>query len=458
MPVTKRILVIGGVAAGPSAASKAARTNPDSKVVLFEQTDTISYGICEIPYFISGDVSAENLSIFTPERLSKEKGVEVRTLQRVEAIAPTQRTITVRELSGGRIYKEQYDRLVIATGASPRLLNIPGENARNLFTIRSYDSARALRSYLDSERPQRAVVIGAGYIGVEMAEALCRRGCDVTILERSKAILCGIDLPARNYVTGILASHNVHVSTDALVVALPIDASNRVTHVLTSDSTYPVDLVIVAAGVVPSTTLASSAGIRLGRSGGILTDLRQQTSVESIFAAGDCCEYKDVITKRPVYAPLATNANRAGWVAGQNAAGGRATFPGVLRSIALRVFEGQVVRTGLTAEEAAEAGFKVVSETVNSTSQVSFMPGSGAVSVTLTAERETGRLIGGTLWGDDGAVLRSHALAVALHQGLTIEQFQKTDFAYAPVFSPLWDPLLVAANALEKLRQQGVRR
>jgi NADPH-dependent 2,4-dienoyl-CoA reductase/sulfur reductase-like enzyme len=458
MPVTKRILVIGGVAAGPSAASKAARTNPDAKVILFEQTETISYGVCEIPYFIAGDVSADNLNIYTPERLAKEKGVEVRTLQHVEAIAPTHRTITVRELSGGRVYKEQYDRLIIATGASPRALRLPGENARNLFTVRSYDAALALRSYLDSERPQRVVVIGGGYIGVEMAESLCRRGCEVTILELRDLILRGIDRSARDFVTGILSARGVCISTGALVVALPVDASNRVTHVLTSDSTYPVDLVIVATGVVPSTALASSAGIRLGQSGGILTDQRQQTSIEGIFAAGDCCEYKDVITKRPVCAPLATNANRSGWVAGQNAAGGRATFPGVLHSTALRVFDGQVARTGLTAEEGVEAGFKVVSETINSTSQVSFMPGSGSVNVTLTAERETGRLLGGTLWGADGAVLRSHALAVALQQGLTLEQFQKIDFAYAPMFSPLWDPLLVAANALEKLRQQGARR
>jgi NADPH-dependent 2,4-dienoyl-CoA reductase/sulfur reductase-like enzyme len=457
MPVTKRILIIGGVAAGPSAASKAARTNPDVRVTLFEQSDTISYGICEIPYFIAGEVRAEDLVIHTPSSLGKAKGVEVRTLQRVESISPTRRTITVRELSGGRIYNEPYDRLVIATGAQPRALNLSGENARNLFPVRSFDGAIALRSYIDNERPQRAVVIGGGYIGVEVAEALRVRGCDVHILEQRETILHDMDPSARNYVADLLASHGVVVVPGTQVVGLPTDQTNRVTHVLTSDRTIAADLVIVAAGVVPATGLASSAGIRLGRYGGILTDQRQQTSIEGIFAAGDCCEYKDVITKRPVYAPLATNANRAGWVAGQNAAGGRAVFPGVLRSIALRVFEGQVARVGLTAGEASAAGFHVVTETINSRSRVPFMPGSAPVGITLTAERDTGRLLGGTLWGTEGAVLRSHALAVAVQHALTLEQFQKTDFAYAPSFSPLWDPLLIAANALEKLRPHGIR-
>jgi len=215
--------------------------------------------------------------------------------------------------------------------------------------------------------------------------------------------------------------------------------------------------VIVAAGIIPDNGLASAAGIRLGKSGGILTDQRQQTSVEGIFAAGDCCEYRDIITRRPVYAPLATNGNRAGWVAGENAAGGRAFFPGVLRSVALRVFEGQVARVGLSAHEAQEAGFHPVSETITSRSRVAVMPGSVPLGITLTAERESGRILGGALWGTEGAVLRSHALALAIQQGLTLEQFQKTDFAYAPSFAPLWDPLLVAANVLEKARLRGTR-
>jgi NADPH-dependent 2,4-dienoyl-CoA reductase/sulfur reductase-like enzyme len=457
MPVTKRILVIGGVAAGPSAASKAARTRPDVQVTLFEQTDSISYGICEIPYFLAGEVRAEDLVVHTPGSLGKEKGVEVRTLQRVESISPTRRSITVRELSGGRIYEERYDRLVIATGAKPRLLNLAGENGRNVFTVRSFDGAIALRSSLDSEHPRRAVIIGGGYIGIEVGEALRLRGCEVTILERRETILGDMDISAQNYAGELLASHGVTVLPKSQVVGLPTDQTNRVTHVLTSDGTFAADLVIVAAGIIPDNGLASAAGIRLGKSGGILTDQRQQTSVEGIFAAGDCCEYRDIITRRPVYAPLATNGNRAGWVAGENAAGGRAFFPGVLRSVALRVFEGQVARVGLSAHEAQEAGFHPVSETINSRSRVAVMPGSVPLGITLTAERESGRILGGALWGTEGAVLRSHALALAIQQGLTLEQFQKTDFAYTPSFAPLWDPLLVAANVLEKARLRGTR-
>lgn len=452
MPVTRRILIIGGVAAGPSAASKAARTNPDAKVILLEQSENISYGICEIPYFLAGEVSAGDLVVHTAAGLEREKGVEVRILQRVEAVSPTRRSITVRELSGGRIYEERYDRLVIATGARPRALNLAGEQARNVFSVRALDAALALRSYLDTERPRCAVVIGGGYVGVEVAEALRLRGCEVTLLEQGGHILQPLDQAARTFAAGLLAAHGVRVLPQSRVVGLPADATNRVTHVLTPGGTFPADLVVVATGLVPATELASSAGIRLGVHGGILTDQRQQTSVEGIFAAGDCCEYRDIITGRPVYAPLATNANRAGRIAGQNAAGGRGMFPGVLRSIALRIFEGQIVRLGLTAPEAGEAGFHTVTETITSRSRVASMPGSAPIGVTLTAERETGRMLGATLWGTEGAVLRSHALALALQHGLTLEQFRKTDFAYAPSFSPLWDPLLIAANALEKLR------
>ena len=220
--------------------------------------------------------------IHTPGSMGTEKGVEVRTLQRVESISPTRRTITVRELSGGRIYNEQYDRLVIATGARPRALNLSGENARNVFPVRSFDGAIALRSYIDNERPQRAVVVGGGYIGVEVAEALRIRGCEVSILEQRETILHDLDPSARNHVADLLASHGITVVPGALVVGLPTDQTNRVTHVLTADRTCPADLVIIAAGIIPATGLASSAGIRLGSYGGILTDQRQQTSIEGI--------------------------------------------------------------------------------------------------------------------------------------------------------------------------------
>ncbi len=457
MAVGKRILVVGGVAAGPSAASKAARTNPDAHVTLFELTDTISYGICEIPFFLAGEVRQEDLVVHTPASLGKEKGVEVRTLQLVESISTARRTIVVREVATGRVYEERFDRLVLATGARPRPLNLAGEQARNVFPVRSYDGACALRRYLETEHPRNVVIVGGGYIGIEMAEALRSRECEVTVLERRNEILHDLDAPARAFVADILARRGVRLVAGAQVVALPVDASQRVSHVLTPDGSYPADLVIVATGVIPATELAGTAGIRLGTRGGILVDQRMQTSVDGIFAAGDCCEYRDIVTRKWVYAPLATNANRAGWVAGQNAAGGRAAFPGVLRSTALRVFDGEVARTGLTAEEARDAGLHVVAETITSRSRVPVMPGSAPLSVSLTAEHETGRILGGTLWGTEGAVLRSHALAVALHQGMTLEQFQKTDFAYAPPFSPLWDPLLIAANALEKLRTHGTR-
>ena len=448
--VRRTILVVGGLAAGPSAASKAARTDPAARIVLFEQSEAISYGICEIPYYIGGEVREEDLVVHTAESLRREKGVDVRLLNRVEEVLPARRRIRVRELGTGRTYEESYDRLILATGARPRVLGLDGENARNVFSIRSLDGAIALNTYLISEHPQRAVIIGAGYVGLEMAEALRTRGLDVTLLHNTDLPLEGMETPARELIRDELAAHQVNLVPSATVVGLKTGDRQAVTHVLTPDRTFPAEVVIVAIGVEPNSELASRAGIRTGVRGGILTDRRQATSAENVFAAGDCCEVRNLVTNRWMYAPLATLASRAGWVAGENAAGGRAFFPGALNAALVRVFSQEAVRVGLSVREASEAGMSPVAETIFALSRAGQMPGSQRVLVTLIADRRSGKLIGGNVAGQDGAGLRGHALTLAIQQGMTVESFRTSDFAYAPPFSPLWDPLLVAANALAR--------
>lgn len=446
----RTIVVVGGLAAGPSAASKAVRTDPHAHVILLEQSDAISYGICELPYFVGGSVRGEDLVIHTAESLKREKGVDVRLHQRVEELLPGRRLLRVRDLAAARVYDLPYDRVILATGATPRRLGIPGEDARNVFHFRTLDSARWLHGIVTREHPRRAVIVGAGYIGVEMAEAFRERGIDVTLLERGDLPLAGMAQGTRTALRAVLERNGVAFRGGETPVSIAAPDGMTATHVLTPHGTYPADVVVIAAGVDPDTELARRAGLRLGRSGGILADQWQKTSAANVFAAGDCCEVRNVVTNGWTYVPLATLASRAGWVAGTNAAGGRARFPGALRSVAVKVFDHEAVRVGLSEEEAREAGLTPVSATVTTSSRVGMMPGASKITVTLLADRSSGRLLGGTLHGQEGAVHRSHALAVALHGRMTVDAFREADLAYAPTFSPLWDPLLVAANALAR--------
>lgn len=448
MSKPKRILVIGGLAAGPSAASKAKRVNPDCDVVLFEQGEHISYGICEIPYFIGGEVAGDKLVSYTPERLREKKGVDVRTFQRVEEILPTKRTIILRDLQNARTMEERYDKLIIATGSRPKRLGIAGEDARNVFTVKSLDDGLRIQNYLEAEQPKHAVVIGGGYIGIEMAEALQKRGLDLTMLHLHSLPMSGLEREAAEAARAELERNGVRYVAFASTEGFVIDKQQRVTHVVTNKGTFEADLVIVAIGVQPNGELAKQAGIRLGTQGGILTDNRQMTNLDNIYAAGDCCEVKNVVNNRFMFIPLATIASKQGWTAGENAAGGKAIFSGAIRAIAVKVFSLEIARIGLSVNEANASGFDVAMETITASSRVAMMPGAEKISITAIADKRSKRLLGVNVWGRDGAALRANTFAVAIQNKMTIDQMQQADLAYAPPFTPLWDPVIVAANSI----------
>jgi NADPH-dependent 2,4-dienoyl-CoA reductase/sulfur reductase-like enzyme len=447
----RRILVIGGLAAGPSAAAKAARTNPQAEVTLFEATGTVSYGICESPYAISGVIGAEEkLVAYTPERLRDEKGIGVKTLHRVEQILPTRHRISVRDIRNRGVAEFEYEKLIIATGATPRRLNVPGEDGRNVFHVGSRDDTRKILATLETESPQRAVIIGGGYIGMEMSEALRVRGLDVTLLHRQRLPMAGLEQETRERIHGELEQNGVHFVTNVSVEALLQDKDARVRHILTNRGSFESDLVILSVGVEPNIGLAQGARISLGENGGIITDEFQQTNADSVYAAGDCCEVKNIVSGKRMYLPLATVASRAAWVAGENAAGGRASFKGAIRAIGVKVFGLEVAQVGLSAEEAAGAGFDPVTESITAFGKVALMPGSEKVTVRLILDRRSGRLIGANLYGGSGSVLRANTIGVAIQHKLTIDELASLDLIYAPPFAPLWDPILVAANQAKK--------
>ncbi|MEX2189897.1 MAG: FAD-dependent oxidoreductase [Bacteroidota bacterium] len=446
-----RIVVIGGLAAGPAAAAKAKRTAPGAEVFLFESGEHISYGICEIPYYIGGVVkTAEDLLVFTPERFEKEKGVKVRVLHHAEKIHAAARVVEVRDFQTGRVEEVRYDRMILTTGSRPRKLGVEGENARNVFTIKSFEDAKALKKFVETEKPKKAVIIGGGYIGMEMAESFVARKMDVTVLHRWEQPMWGLEKATREAVATELAENGVSFIPEAQVQSLVLKKNGMVSAAQTATSSVEADVFVVCTGVEPNADLALDAGIRIGEERGILTDQRQGTSIDGIYAAGDCCEVRNLVNNRLMYCPLATIAARQGRVAGHNAAGGASVFKGALRAIAVKVFSMEIARVGLSLAEAEASGFEPIVTEIEANSRIPLFSGSERISVLLVVDRSSHRLLGANVFGRDGAVLRANTLSLAIQKRMTTDELAESDFIYSPPFSPLWDPLLLAGHQFRK--------
>ena len=448
----ERLVVIGGNAAGMSAASRARRVNPQMEVVVLEKGETVSYGTCGLAYLVSGVVPrADDLVVHPPDYFRAERGIDVRTGHEVLDIVPGQKQVVVRR--GQETLALKYDKLVIAAGGAPAG-TIPGADGPGVFHCNDMAGALALRKFLEERRPRTAAVIGGGYIGLEVAEALRRRQLEVTVLERSGSVLEDVEPEIGQWVGERLARHGVRVEYNAPVSGL--ESGRAGVGVLFRDRPgLQAEVAVLAAGLAPRAELAARAGVELGPSGAIRTDERQQTNLLSIYAAGDCVETRHLVTGGFAYVPLGTTANKQGRVAGENAAGGNATFPGVVGTLVTKVFELEVGKTGLSEDSARAAGFAPVGVSVDSVSQAKYLAGT-PLRAKLIVERESGRLLGGQLAGEEGAARRVDVLATALAARMGVADFVHLDLGYAPPFGPVYDPLLVAA--WEALKKLGRRR
>ena len=447
----QRILVIGGLAAGPAAASKAKRTNRDAEVVLFEQGEHISSGICEVPYYIGGVIpDGEKLTILNPLNFEQTRGVKIHTLHRVEEIQPVKKYIVVRDLYHERICTYEYEKLIIAAGSKTKSVGIEGEKARNVFHVKSLSDGLSIKHFIDREKPKRALIIGGGYVAMEMCEAFRTLGLETTLLHRDELPMSKLEPDAQKIVLAELKRNSIEFYPNQILKSFKTDDTEKVVEVVTNTGSFSTDLLILAIGVEPHVDLAESIRVRLGTSGGILTDQHQTTSIDSIYAAGDCCEVKNLVNNRWMYAPLATYAARQGWVAGENSAGGNAAFQGVVRAIAVKAFELEIASAGLSSREAEESGFNPIVEHVVGDSRVSFYPGSEKVHVIIIADKKTHRLLGANVIGGSGSAMRTNILSVAIQQKMTVREIAKLDLLYSPPFSPLWDPILIAARQLSK--------
>jgi NADPH-dependent 2,4-dienoyl-CoA reductase/sulfur reductase-like enzyme len=444
-----KLVVIGGDAAGMSAASQARkrRSQDDLEIVVFERGHFTSYSACGIPYWIGGLVEDRDALVARTPEAHRKAGIDVRMRHEVVRLDLDRRTAIARDPDGGEV-RESFDHLVFAAGALPVTPQWARIRAEGVFGVQTLDDGTAIHGWLDREpKARHAVVIGAGYIGVEMAEAMVQRGLAVTLLEKSVHPMAKtVDPDVGELVQAAIRGLGIEVRTNTQVTALRSE-NGRVRAVVTPDGELPADIVVLGLGVRPNTALAVDAGLPVGPSGGLRTDLRMRVEgADRIWAAGDCVESHHLITGRPVHVPLGTHANKQGRVAGINIGGGYATFPGVLGTAVTKVCDLEVARTGLTEREATDAGFGFVTATVSSTSRAGYYPGAAEMTIKMIAERRTGLLLGAQIVGRQEAAKRIDALAVALWNRMTVEEMTALDLSYAPPFAPVWDPVLIAAR------------
>jgi CoA-dependent NAD(P)H sulfur oxidoreductase len=421
------LVVIGGVAAGLSAAARARRLEPNLEIVVLEKGPVISYGACGLPYFVEGRVKdAAGLIVYTPERFRQERKIDVRTGAHVVSISHPRREVVLE--SGAHV---AYEKLVIATGARCDTSGITGCDQDHVFTLHTLDDAERMRRFIRERRPKRAVVVGGGYIGVEAADALRRNGLQVTLYERSQNLLLREDPFFTDAVRKQLERHGVEVRTGINITAIE-----------------PCDMAVVAAGFKPNVQLAADAGVPVGRTGAIQTDEHMETGIRGIFAAGDCAEVTHRVTGRPTWIPLGTTANKTGRVAGACAAGARERFPGMVGTSIVGIFGMAFATTGFSAVQARAEGFDPVTSRIEGSTRARYYNPS-KTTVELIADRGSRRLIGANIIGDDTAGGRINVVAAALQARMRVDEFEQLDLSYSPPFSPVWDPLLIAAQQLK---------
>ncbi|GAA4793469.1 FAD-dependent oxidoreductase [Actinomycetospora chlora] len=455
--MSKRIVVLGGDATGMSAASTALRHAGEGEleVVVLEKGHYTSYSACGIPYWISGHVSdGDELVARSPEQ-HREAGIDVRMRTEATAIDTEKRTVSVRGVDDGDTYELGYDELVIATGAVPTVPPLDGADAQGIFGVQSLEQGEEIVKDLAAGDRRRAVIVGAGYIGVEMAEAMVARGLETTVIEHAPEPFTQVDPDMGALIRESMEDIGMTVVTGTAADGFDVGEDGRVKAVRAGDTVYPADIVIMGLGVKPNAQLAADAGLPTGPSGGIVTDVRMQVA-PGVWAGGDCVEVHHRLSGRNVHIALGTHANKHGRIIGTNIAGGYGAFPGVIGTAISKVCSLEIGRTGLSQAEADAAGFGYVCATVESTTTAGYWPGAEMMTVKLLAEQRTGRLLGAQIVGRAGSGKRIDVFATAIWNAMTVEEMTFMDLSYAPPFSPVWDAVLVAARKAAKEVQSAI--
>lgn len=463
-------IVVGGDAAGLSAASKLKREHPTREAIVFEKGEWVSYAHCGMPYYVKGDVgSLTELLSLSPQDIS-DRDIDLRRGHEVIEVHPESRSVTV--VTDDAQFEQSYGELLVATGADAVSDPIDGSGLDGVFTMHDMDAAGALRGfltppadagvsdidgdYVDSDRvaayasktpPRTAAIIGGGYVGVEMAEALRAHDLDVHLFQRPDQLLPPFGTAVGKRIAETIRANGVTLHLGTEVDELQGD--DHVDAVATNGDHVPVDLVLIGIGIEPNTGFLQGTDIELGASDAIATDEYGRTTIDAVYAAGDCAEMRHTVTGEPAWVPLGLTANRAGRAIGQTVAGQPTPVGDIAGTAVLKAFDMECARTGIIDHTRAESvGFDPQTETITAASRSGYYPGASETTVTLTADRATDRLLGGAIVGPDRAAIRINTIATALDQHMTVQELEQLDLAYAPPFSPVWDPVLVAAKVL----------
>ena len=441
--MVERLVVVGADAAGMAAAAQARRLQPYLEIVALERGAWTSYSACGIPYLVGGEVQAlADLVARTPQEL-REQHIDVRLHHEAMAVDVDRGHVEVRDHARQRTFHIDFDQLLVATGARPVRPDLPGIDDPSVRGVQTLDDAAALLDRVRTERCEQVVVVGGGYIGMEMAEAFIRHGSHVTLVEGSDQLMHTLDPDMAERLLPPLRGLGIEVRLGARLAAVE---PGRV--VLADGATIPADLVVLGLGVTPNAELAVDAGAAKGARGAIVVDPRQRTSLDAVYAAGDCATSRHLVSGREVHVALGTVANKQGRVAGTNLGGGYATFAGVVGTAITKVCDLDVARTGLTEREVAAAGLEAESAVVESTTRAGYLPDPPTMIVKLLAEKGTGRLLGGQIVGGSGAGKRIDTIATALHARMRVDEVAALDLAYAPPSGTVWDPVAIAARRL----------
>ena len=447
------IVIIGGVAAGAKAAAKARRLLPDAKIDIYTEDTHVSYSSCGLPYYVQGNFNDyKKLIVRTPEEFAQQN-VDVHLLNRVIKIIPKTQKILVKDLTNDVEFPVAYDKLVIATGAKPYIPDIKNVNMPNVYKVRTLEDGIAIKEAMQNAR--HVTIVGGGYIGIEMLESFVKNNIQTTLIEASSHVLSMLDSDIAELIIEYIKEESndyAKLLTNDTVVSF--EGKDKVEEVITANGEhFATDMVIMCAGIRPTVDIAVEAGINLGKTGAIKVNSRMETNIENIYACGDCIEETNVITHRQVWLPLGTNANKEGRCAAVNLAGYTEDFEGVLGSTVTRYLNLTISATGLTHKIAEEEGFDPVSIVVTKRDKAGYMPEVRNVTIKLTADKRTHKLLGGQAIGCGDADKRINTLSVGLLNGITVEEFLGADITYAPPFSTTIDPLLSATRLLiDKLK------
>ena len=472
----ERLVVIGGVAAGMSAASSYRRLKPEAEAIVLEKDFFISYGSCSLPYYVSDEVKDFNQLIsLTPKVAIEERGIDVRTRHEVSDIDLEKKQVHVRNLEKNETFVLDYDKLVITTGGLPIRPPLPGIDLDHVFTIRTLLDGIAIKKFIDDwgafevcvgspeclyvnrfgneKRPMKAVVVGGGYIGMEMCESLRKRGLEVSVVEKTDRVLGTMDGEITSIVEEKLLAEGVKLYKGTSVEGFK-GLKGKVERVITDKGEFDADFVLLAIGARPNSDLAKKAGIALGVAGAIQVDEYMQTNVPGVFAAGDCAEAMHLVTGKKAYIALGTTANKQGRLAGENAAGLNKKFDGIVGTAVTKIFDLEVARTGLSSIDTKREGLKFFTSAIQGWSRSKAYPAGKKMTVLYIVEEGTGRPLGTQMVGQEGVAHRIDTLAACLYGRMTIDDVARLDLGYAPPFATVWDPILVGANvALKKMKQ-----